>query len=166
MPKLIKDQVVAENNWIVLEATESPDQTEIPAGKVIIPLNVWAAQKTSLGTRNGDIGVWLDSHETADLLGDESRLLPLVAVNFPTFMDGRGFSTARLLRERYGFTGELRAIGGVIRDQLFYLKRCGFNAFQLADETTLEAALASLSDFSETYQAATDQPLPLFRRRA
>ena len=91
--------------------------------------------------------------------------IPLILINFPAFMDGRGFSYARELRER-GYTGELRAVGHFIRDQLTYLARCGFNAFQMADDSQLEDALHSLDDLSEYYQAATDQPLPLFRRRA
>ena len=86
-------------------------------------------------------------------------------VNFPVFTDGRGFSYGRQLRER-GFRGELRASGQFIQDQLTYLRRCGFNAFRMADETGLEAALGRLADFSESYQASADQPLPLFRRRA
>jgi uncharacterized protein (DUF934 family) len=82
-------------------------------------------------------------------------------------MDGRSFSTARLLRERYGFTGELRAVGNFIRDQLCYLRRCGVNAFAFTrEDMNLEDALKSLGDFSEYYQASVDQPLPLFRRRA
>ena len=88
-----------------------------------------------------------------------------MVVNFPVFTDGRGFSYGRELRER-GYQGELRAAGHFIRDQLTYLSRCGFDAFQMADESQLEDALASLDDFSESYQAAIDQPLPLFRRRA
>lgn len=165
MPKLIKDNAIAENSWQLLEKTDAPETVEVPAGEVIVPLSVWQAQQDTLSARD-DVGVWLDSDETADLLGKEALQLPLVAVNFPTFMDGRGFTAARLLRERFGFTGELRAIGGIIRDQLFYLKRCGFNAFAFAEDVNLEAALASLEDFSETYQAAVDQPIPLFRRRA
>lgn len=90
--------------------------------------------------------------------------IPLVAINFPDFMDGRGFSYARELRER-GFGGELRATGHFIRDQLTYLSRCGFNAFQMEDDSQLEDALASLADFSEFYQASANQPQPLFRRR-
>jgi uncharacterized protein (DUF934 family) len=90
--------------------------------------------------------------------------LALVVINFPVFTDGRGFSYARELRER-GFKGELRASGNFIRDQLTYLRRCGFNAFSMADDAQLASALDSLSDFSESYQAAPDQPLPLFRRR-
>ncbi len=90
--------------------------------------------------------------------------IELIVINFPAFTDGRGFSYARHLRER-GYRGELRAGGHFIRDQLTYLRRCGFDAFQMADEPDLEAVLESLSDFTEFYQAADDQPLPLFRRR-
>ena len=72
---------------------------------------------------------------------------------------------ARLLRDRYGYTGEVRAIGDVLRDQLFFMQRCGFDAFVIREDRSAEDALQSLKDFSETYQAATDQPQPLFRRR-
>jgi len=127
---------------------------------------VWIAQKVQLQTR-ADIGVWLDSDEIAESIGEEANRFPVIGVNFPSFMDGRAFSTARLLRERYGFTGELRAVGGFIRDQLCYLRRCGVNAFAFANpEADLEIAVKSLNDFSEYYQASVDQPLPLFRRRA
>jgi uncharacterized protein (DUF934 family) len=86
-------------------------------------------------------------------------------VNFPKFTDGRGYSTGRLLRERYGYRGELRAIGDIFRDQLLYLSRCGFDAFVLRPGEDPQAALAAFGDFSEAYQAAVDRPLPLFRRR-
>jgi uncharacterized protein (DUF934 family) len=86
-------------------------------------------------------------------------------VNFPKFNDGRGFSIGRLLRERYGFRGELRAIGDVLRDQLFFLARCGFDAFALRDDQDVDEALGAFADFSEAYQPALDQPVPLFRRR-
>src|SRR5690606_12594196 len=111
--------------------------------------------------------VWLDSEETPDQLADDTKDLPLIALNFPVFKDGRAFSSARLLRERYGFTGELRAVGHFIRDQLCYLRRCGVNAFDFGDQAVdLELAIQSLRDFTEYYQAASDEPLPLFRRRA
>jgi uncharacterized protein (DUF934 family) len=93
------------------------------------------------------------------------RHFALVAVNFPQFTDGRGYSSARLLRERYGWRGELRAIGDVFRDQLFYLARCGFDAFALRQGEDAQAALAAFDDFSDAYQTAADRPLPLFRRR-
>jgi uncharacterized protein (DUF934 family) len=91
--------------------------------------------------------------------------LSVIAVEFPQFTDGRGYSMARLLRERHGWRGELRAVGDVQRDQLYYLWRCGFDAFVLKDASKLEEALASLGDFSEGYQATVERPLPLFRRR-
>ena len=89
----------------------------------------------------------------------------IVAINFPKFSDGRGFSIARLLRERYGYKGELRAVGEVGRDHLHAMEQCGFDAFELRDGEDPQAALAAFGDFSEQYQATAAQPLPLFRRR-
>jgi len=97
----------------------------------------------------------------ADRLAGVAR----VEVNFPKFSDGRGYSIARLLRERYGYRGELRAVGDVQRDQLYYLSRVGFDAFQLREGEDAREALAALRDFSEAYQASVERPLPLFRRR-
>ncbi|HEX2649386.1 MAG TPA: DUF934 domain-containing protein [Burkholderiales bacterium] len=90
----------------------------------------------------------------------------VVAVRFPKFGDGRGFSLARLLRERYGYKGELRAIGAVGRDHLRSMAQCGFDAFELRAGEDPQEALAGFGDFSESYQSSTAQPLPLFRRRA
>lgn len=164
MPKLIKDGAIASDEWQLLSADEAA--SELPQGKIILPLTVWQERQAELSSRQSEIGVWLDSADLADTLGESAKGLPLVAINFPTFMDGRGFSTARLLRDSYGFDGELRAIGHIIRDQLFYLKRCGFNSFTFADDIDVEAALASLQDFSEAYQTCVERKQPLFRRRA
>jgi uncharacterized protein (DUF934 family) len=166
-PKLIKDGAIVENTWELIAKPEG-DAAEavVPAGQVIVPLSVWVAQKAQLQART-DVGVWLDSDETADSISDDLHHFPLIGVNFPGFMDGRAFSTARTLRERYKFKGELRAVGHFIRDQLCYLRRCGVNAFAFANpETDLDVAIKSLDDFNEYYQASVDQPLPLFRRRA
>lgn len=167
MPKLIKDGQIVDDAWTLLAKPEGDAaEVSVPTGQVIVPLSVWVAQKPQLKTRT-DVGVWLDSDETADSIGEEANSLAVIGVNFPGFMDGRSFSTARLLRERYGYKGELRAVGNFIRDQLCYLRRCGVNAFAFANpETNLEVALKSLNDFNEYYQASVDQPLPLFRRRA
>lgn len=167
MQKLIKDGVIVENTWAFLAKAEGDAAAvEVPAGQVLIPISVWLAQKETLGSRT-DIGVWLDSDEGAELIGEDANRFAVIGVNFPIFMDGRAFSTARLLRERYGFKGELRAVGNFMRDQLCYLRRCGVNAFAFANpEANLEEAVKSLSDLQEYYQASVDQPLPLFRRRA
>ena len=89
-----------------------------------------------------------------------------VEVNFPKFGDGRGFSIARLLRERYGYKGEVRAVGHVVRDHLYYMENCGFDAFLLQDGEDPLEALAAFDDFSEAYQGTVRRPAPLFRRRA
>ncbi len=102
-----------------------------------------------------------DPAKVAERLGSVAR----VEVNFPSFTDGRGYSIARLLRERHGYRGELRAVGDVLRDQIFYLSRCGFDAFLLREDQDAEQALTAFNDFSEAYQASVERPEPLFRRR-
>ena len=165
---LILDGTVVENTWrlLPLGGEEELSAESLAPGKVILPFSVWRELRDALQARKNDIGVWLDSDETADLIGDYAAELPLIATHFPAFTDGRAFTAGRLLRERYGFTGELRAVGSFIRDQLTYLKRCGFNAFAYQGEQPLSALLESMQDFSDSYQAGVDQPLPIFRRRS
>jgi uncharacterized protein (DUF934 family) len=103
-----------------------------------------------------------DPASIADRLDRVAR----VEVNFPKFGDGRGYSIARLLRERYGYKGELRAVGEVVRDHLFYMESCGFDAFLLRDGEDPVEALTGFEDFSEAYQASVTRPVPLFRRRS
>ena len=89
----------------------------------------------------------------------------LIALDFPVFRDGRNYSHARLLRERYGYRGELRAVGDVLHDQLFYLRRCGIDSFQVRADKDIEEALRGLSDFSITYQTAADGAIPVYKNR-
>ena len=154
MRKLIKGSRVVEDSW-------QPVDTEManPGRQQILSLDQWLRL-----TDKSERAVMLEPGQAPAPLFDYLKGIPLIAINFPEFTDGRGFSYGRELRER-GFVGELRACGHFIRDQMSYLARCGFDAFQLADDSLLAEALASLQDFSEHYQAAIDQPLPLFRRR-
>jgi len=92
-------------------------------------------------------------------------LAGVIAVSFPKFSDGRGYSIGRLLRERHGYKGELRAVGEVARDHLHAMEQCGFNAFQLREGEDPQEALAAFGDFSDSYQATAARPEPLFRRR-
>ncbi len=165
MPKIIKDKAIVADEWSLLKLAEgeAPESVAIPAGKQIVPLAVWIAQKTALASRK-DIGVWLAPDERAESLKDDAGSLPLIAVDFPNFADGRGYSTAFNLRTRLGFTGELRAIGDVLRDQLFYMQRVGFNAFATRPDRSIEDALKGLTDFSDVYQTSWDHKTPLFRR--
>ncbi len=102
-----------------------------------------------------------DPASVADRLDRVAR----IEVSFPKFGDGRGYSIARLLRERYGYKGELRAVGHITRDLLFFMESCGFDAFELREGEDPHEALAAFDDFSESYQASVKRPLPLFRRR-
>ncbi len=167
MRKIIKDKAIVSDDWNVLKLADghTPEGIAVPAGKQIVPLQVWLAQKTTLAAR-GDIGVWLASDERPEQLKEDAKSLPLIAVDFPNFADGRGYSIAYNLRARVGYEGELRAIGDVLRDQMFYMSRVGFNAFATREDRSIEEALKGLSDFSEAYQTSWDQKSPLFRRVA
>jgi uncharacterized protein (DUF934 family) len=166
MAVIIKDGNVAADCWPRLELNADGSAPALPqAGDIIVPLAVWQRQREQLVARPGRLGVWLGSHEEPAAIAEDLKLFGVVAVNFPTFTDGRGYSIARLLRERYGYKGELRAIGDVFRDQIFFLASCGFNAFVLRDGEDPQEALAAFGDFSEAYQNSVERPLPLFRRR-
>ena len=177
LPALPEEAVRKQAGKVVVfkltgESAATPEQiagTTILPGKAIIPLTVWLERKDTLSARvaAGEIGVWLETFEPVeDLVGSlpDLNTLPLIAVHFPRFADGRGFSIATLLRNRYGYRNEIRAVGDVLRDQLFYMKRCGFDAFAIREDRSAEDALASLRDFSEPYQGAVDNPLPVWRR--
>ncbi len=166
MAKLIRNRRVADDSWLWLKPDASGSLPSVPdEGDVIVPLAVWLERREALLSRKGRTGVWLDSKEGPEAMVSNLSLLPLVAVNFPVFADGRGFSTARLLRERYGYQGELRAVGDVLRDQLLYMERCGFDSFALREDQEVGDALAAFNELPATYQASAVQPLPLFRRR-
>lgn len=165
-PQIIKDGLVTDDNWTLIEDTDTTITTEIK-GQSIVPLCLWQAEE-SLQREN--IGLLLDNDIDLSTIANDLTNVPVIAINFPSFMDGRGFSIARLLRERYEYKGEIRAVGYVIRDQLHYLKRCGFNAFSFNPENILgafdlAAISASLNDFTNAYQISADTPTPLFRRR-
>ena len=165
MTTLIKDRHVVPDTWRLLGLGEVDLPAELPPdGDLIVPLALWRERHPLLTQRRGRTGVWLDAGDDPAELAALAPLPPLIAVRFPAFTDGRGYSTARLLRSRYGFTSELRAIGDILRDQLFELARCGFDAFALRADQDAERALAAFDDFSEAYQAAADCG-PLFARR-
>ena len=166
MAQIIKDCGLESDPWRLLEHAADFRSLELmPSDDLIVPFALWCAERDQLRCRAGRIGVWLKPDEDPALIAQDLPLFGIVAVQFPKLADGRGYSTGRLLRERYGYRRELRAIGEVPRDQLHFLWRCGFNAFVLRPREDLQDALAALGEFSETYQASVDQPLPLFRRR-
>jgi uncharacterized protein (DUF934 family) len=163
--EIIKGREVVADDWTVLRLDEdqAADSAEIPAGKVIVPLTVWQAQRSALESR-AVIGVWLAPDERPEALKGDLEKFGVVAIDFPKFTDGRGYSLAFNLRKRLAYTGELRAIGDVLRDQLFSMHRVGFDAFATRPDRNIHDALKGLTVFSEVYQASVDVNQPLFRR--
>jgi uncharacterized protein (DUF934 family) len=150
---LIKDQRVAVDTWQHID-----DDAPIPAdGGAIVSLRRWQTDRDALIGRNAPLGVRLDADQSPQEIADDLDRLSLVALDFPQFKDGRSYSYARLLRERYGFTGEVRAVGNVLRDQLAFMARCGFDAFEYAGQTPTEEALKAFSDVDSVYQSAVDR---------
>lgn len=133
------------------------------AGPVTVSWSRWRAEREALAAR-GKVGVRLPNDiepgEAAPLLDGAA----LVTIDFPNFKDGRGYSLARLLRERHGYVGELRAVGDVLRDQLRAMRRCGFDAFEMKPGKDPHDGLAAFTEFDESYQPAADEALPLWRR--
>ncbi len=164
--------VIVDDAWTVLRGTaEHPLTDEQIAAAVqsqdavLFPLSVFKANEALLAGRDAArTGVWLaPEDEPGDAEAYFARVA-LVAVDFPVFRDGRGFSTAYLLRTRYHWKGQLRAIGDVLRDQLNFMKRCGFDAFAVRADKNIDDAIKGFTEFTVTYQASVDEPLPLFRR--
>ena len=169
MAKLIKGRAVAVDawKWLELQEGETPEDVTLPAGEVIFPLPVWRARKDEIVSCHKRIGLLLQPDERVEDIAGDLDYFVVIAVNFPKFVDGRGYSTGALLRQRYKYQGELRAVGDVLHDQLFFMKRVGFDSYALkADKDAVRAIEAGFTTFAEPYQGATDQPLPAFRRRA
>lgn len=157
------EAALIEDDFQVIQAEQ-----DVPAqGCVLIPLALWQAEKGALKARaqQGELGVWLSPDCNPELLADDTDVLQIIGFDFPEFKFGQAYSGAVLLRTRYGFKGEIRAFGGIWRDQLFYLARCGFTQFSLKEGKSLEDAIESFKDFSTPYQTSADGALPIFSRR-
>ena len=169
MARLIKNGAVMDDGWttLALAEGETPEAVALPAGPVLFPLPVWIARKDEILARGEPIGLFLQDDDRVEEVAADLAHFAVIAVNFPKFVNGRGYSTAALLRQRYAYPGEVRAVGEVLHDQLYFMARVGFDAFALRDDKSAEHALAAgFTTFSERYQGSTDQPLPAFRRRA
>ncbi|HUN93908.1 MAG TPA: DUF934 domain-containing protein [Burkholderiaceae bacterium] len=135
-----------------------------PVDGDIVPLARYVALAPA--QRRRPIGAWIGPDQDPSALADFVDTLPIVAVDFPSFRDGRGYSIATLLRTRLRYAGPVRAIGDVLVDQLFSMKRVGISEFALRADQKPAVAESALRTFSEVYQRSVDQPVPLFRRRA
>jgi len=153
------------DSWAAVSDRSELEALE-PRMPVIVPLAFWRANEDLLNAREGALGLLLRPDDDVFELREKTARFALISIQFPTFTDGRGFSAARLLRERLGFRGELRAVGDILPDQVFYLLRCGFDAFAPHDEAHIENMLRAYTTFREAYQSSVERPMPLFRRRA
>ena len=164
MAPIIRDGRLVPETWQWLDSAQALTALA-PGARIVLPFPVWREVRDALTSPTCVFGISVAATaEPADFAEDVARLA-FIGVHFPKSTDGRGYSLARILRDRYRYGGELRAFGGVSRDQLYDLLRCGFDSFQLREGEDPRAALASLHPFSESYQATALSPLPLFRRR-
>ncbi len=147
--KIIKDKQLVDNNWshIVDDA--------ITPGDITLSLARWKKEKSALADHVGKIGVRLAPSDLIEEIAGELNNISLIGLEFPAFTDGRSFSQARILRNRYHYKNEIRAMGNFMPDQVFYLSRVGVNAFQLKNTPDLDAALATMTDFTVKYQEST-----------
>lgn len=149
MRKIIKQREVIVDDWRYAEEDAN-------ASAIIVSLAQWQAERDSLLASGKQLGVKLAPADKVDALAADASKLALVALEFGGIGEGRGYSQAHILRRRLGFTGELRAVGKIQRDQLFYMARCGFDAFELPEGADLNVALTAFDDYSVAYQPGID----------
>lgn len=149
--KLIRNGEFVEDNF-----TTVGDEDALPEGPAIVSLERWQAERETLRARNAPIGVKLKSGQEPGPIAEDLDHIDVVALEFPVYRNGRAYSYARLLRERYGYKGEVRAVGNVLRDQFQFMIRCGFDALEVADNITPEIWAENVGSFSLFYQPAAD----------
>jgi uncharacterized protein (DUF934 family) len=164
MPKLIR---LRDGRAVQAPCREThlPDDEAAPAGDVIVSLTRFQAEGETLLGEGRRVGVRVAAHEDVEVLAYDLPRIALVALEFPKFKDGRAYSAARILRERMGYAGEVRAVGDVLVEQARFMVRCGFDAFEPADEATAEAWQAAVDRFRHVYQRAADGREPAFAER-
>lgn len=157
---LIKYGELVDDPWLRVA-----DDSDLPDGPVIVTLARWRDRETALAGHSGPLGIVLLSDEAPSTIADDLDRFDVVALDFPAFTDGRAYSYARLLRERFGYKGEIRAVGNVLRDQLAFMVRCGFDAFEIDDDDAASSFKQALDEISVTYQPATDARRPAMALR-
>jgi uncharacterized protein (DUF934 family) len=154
---LLKDGKLIGDPWQKIVNGEA-----LPAdGPVVVPFERWRADRDKLLGRNTPLGVRLANTQPVSDLAPDIERLDLIVLEFPKFVDGRAYSQARLLRERYGYRHELRATGNVLRDELQFMQRCGFDAFEIEDPKAVESWQAAIKEIDVFYQPAADHRTPV-----
>jgi uncharacterized protein (DUF934 family) len=149
--KLIKSGAYTQDTYVPVA-----DDAALPDGPVLVSLARFQKDREALLARNTPVGVKLQSSENPENLGADVNHFSLVALEFPKFRDGRAFSWARILRTRMGFTGEIRAVGDFLFDQVNYQNRVGFDAWEVPDHFTIEMFNRALAEMTNVYQPSAD----------
>ena len=166
MQNLIKNSELISDTWEILKKSAGLDALAASAtNSIMVPLNLWKLHRNEAEAYSGNITIWLDSDELISEIKNEIDRFSVIALNFPVFSDGRSYTNARELRQALNYEGEIRAIGDVLRDQIFYMSRCGFDSFLLRPDQDAQACIDALQDFQESYQSTSVNQNPLFRRR-
>lgn len=156
---LIKNGNIVSDGWKTLTLAEgdTPQNVRLPVGPVLVPLSVWLARRAELIYREHEhgwpLGIWLAAEEGPEAIGHDIDDFTVIGIEFDKFTDGKSYATARLLRERYGYKGELRAIGDVPRERLSYQHQVGLDAFAVRANQKTNAVLSGLFDFNAAKQA-------------
>ena len=158
--RVIRGREIVEDAWQFVD-----DGEVLAEGDVIVSYRRWRDESDTLSARKGELAIWVDGDDDILEVSQYLGRFPLIAVRFPVFTDGRSFTVARQLRERYGYRGELRAVGDVARDQLQFMARCGIDCFALRQGDDFDAALQAFAEFTAVYQPAADQAVPISRSR-
>lgn len=162
MSRILRRRAIVEDEWALsLEGAAQPPR----GGKIIVPLARWRGERAQLEAGGASIGVLLANTEDVESVHAQIADRPLIALQFPVFTDGRALTQAVLLRNRLGFTGELRAVGDVVRDLVFWLGRCGFDAIVPRPDQDLQACVAALDEIRAAYQPAADGHSAVWARR-
>lgn len=159
-------KIVANDKWQLIAG--EAEGTIVDKGSVILPLSLWQQRQSAevlAGRESSADGICLSPDDDETLLLPWLSVLPLIAIQFPSFRDGRGYTQAYMLRVRMGWSAELRAVGDILRDQLSHMRQCGFDSFAVREDKSVEDALKGLRGLSVTYGRSVIEPNPLFRRR-
>lgn len=162
--RVIKDNQIIEDSWERIAAVEAGQLLPVD-GDIIVPFSYWKENRDDLARRTGNTAVCLNGDDRIEDVADHLAGFDLIALDFPLYKDGRCYSHARMLRDRYGYKGDIRAVGDVLRDQLFYMKRCGISSFHVRADKDIEDALNAFKDFSVKYQTAADGAVPVYKIR-
>ncbi|MGH7690736.1 MAG: DUF934 domain-containing protein [Gemmatimonadaceae bacterium] len=160
---ILRGGELVSDDWTVIE--DGRTEIESHGGKVIVTLARWRAQRGTLLAQRAAVGVLVPNTADIEAVYPEVADRPVLALQFPAFADGRALSQAVVLRKRLGFRGELRAVGDVIRDLVFWLGRCGFDSIVPRKDQNLEACREALHEIEVAYQAAADAHTPVWVRR-